>query len=246
MKTRLLIIIGIIIMITTIPFVTFAALDRYSDYVERRDAIAEKESKAPKHGDKYYIEPGRKAELEAIEFDLREKITQLHQKNSLVSFAVNLDHQTQEIIVMVEKEHFNTEIEKMISEYPENIQIIFFNGGIYLDEFPESEPMPKLVYSHPFGSSEEDYGNLEPIYRDNPNNPGELILDLDAMIKEYDFVKNCIAVGPDDYVPDVEIVNGTHGFNLRNCEWEYVAPSTNSINKWSGAPIYKEEKENEN
>lgn len=42
------------------------------------------------------------------------------------------------------------------------------------------------VYAHAFGSSEEDYRNLEPIYRDNPNNPGELILDLDAMIKKYD------------------------------------------------------------
>lgn len=233
-------------MITTIPFVTFIVLDRYFDYVEHRGVIAEKESKSPKPGDKYYIEPERKDKLEAIELDLREKITQLHQKNSLVSFAVNLDHQTQEIIVMVEKEHFNTEIEKMISEYPEDIQIVFFNGGIYLDEFSESEPMPKLVYSHPFGLSEEDYGKLEPIYRDNSNNPGELILDLDAMIKEYDFVKNCIVVGPDDFVQNVEIVNGTHAFNLRNCEWEYVAPATNSINKWAGAPIYKEQKENEN
>ncbi|MCE2506427.1 MAG: hypothetical protein J4F36_08175 [Nitrosopumilaceae archaeon] len=48
-----------------------------------------------------------------------------------------------------------------------------------------TDPQTDPVYSHPFGSDEEDYRNLEPIYRDNPNNPGELILDLDAMIKKY-------------------------------------------------------------
>ena len=33
---------------------------------------------------------------------------------------------------------------------------------------------------------QDDLGNQQPIYRDNPNNPGELILDLDAMIEKYD------------------------------------------------------------
>jgi len=39
--------------------------------------------------------------------------------------------------------------------------------------------------------------------------------------------------------------NATHYINTNNCEWEYVGPATNSINKWSNAPIYKEQKENE-
>ncbi len=34
----------------------------------------------------------------------------------------------------------------------------------------------------------DDLGNQQPIYRDNPNNPGELVLDLDAMIKEYESI----------------------------------------------------------
>jgi len=93
--------------------------------------------KLEKPSDKYYIEPERKAQLEAVELDLRNKITQLHQKNSLVSFAVNLDHQTHEIIVIVEKTHFNNEIEKVISQYPDDISIIFTNEAIRLLEFPE-------------------------------------------------------------------------------------------------------------
>ena len=126
-------------MLTTIPFVTFAVLDRYSDYVEHMNNIAEEETNAPKPGDKYYIEPQRKAELEAVELDLRNKIIQLHQKNSLVSFAVNLDHQTQEIIVTVEKTHFNTEIEEIIAQYPDDISIVFTNEKIQITDFSEPE-----------------------------------------------------------------------------------------------------------
>ncbi len=42
------------------------------------------------------------------------------------------------------------------------------------------------VHSSPFGSSEENHSNLDPVYNENPNNPEELILDLDAMIKKHD------------------------------------------------------------
>lgn len=38
---------------------------------------------------------------------------------------------------------------------------------------------PGVGWVHP-----DDQGNLQPIYRDNPNNPGELVLDIDAMIAE--------------------------------------------------------------
>ena len=40
--------------------------------------------------------------------------------------------------------------------------------------------------------------------------------------------------------------NSTHYIDNNICEWQYVGPATNSINKWSGAPIYKEQIENEN
>ena len=44
------------------------------------------------------------------------------------------------------------------------------------------------VYSIPFGMTQEEFENqipMDPIYTDNPSNPGELILDLDAMIEKY-------------------------------------------------------------
>ena len=40
--------------------------------------------------------------------------------------------------------------------------------------------------------------------------------------------------------------NSTHHWDENKCEWQYIGPATNSINKWMGAPIYKEQKENEN
>ena len=40
--------------------------------------------------------------------------------------------------------------------------------------------------------------------------------------------------------------NSTHHWDENECDWEYVGPATNSINKWPGAPIYKEQQENEN
>ena len=123
-------------MMTTIPFATFATLDWYSDYVLRASYDTDD---SPKPGDKYYIEPERKAELEEVELDLRKKIQQLHQNHPPSSYAVNLDHQTREIIVIVENEQFNTGIEEIISQYPDDIPIVFFNDKIGFDEFSEPD-----------------------------------------------------------------------------------------------------------
>jgi len=38
--------------------------------------------------------------------------------------------------------------------------------------------------------------------------------------------------------------NDTHYIDNNTCEWQYIGPATNSINKWAGAPIYKQENEN--
>ncbi|MBI1663530.1 MAG: hypothetical protein IS860_08600 [Nitrosopumilus sp.] len=204
MKTRLLIILGIIMM-ATIPFVTFAALDRYSDYVEHVDAVEEQKTKAPKPGDKYYIEPERKAKLDAVELDLRDRITQLHQKESLSSFAVNLDHRTQEIIVMVEKDHFNAEIEKIISEYPEDIQIVFFNGRIYLDEWSE----PEIASRSEKYLDENNDLNFALQYDKN----GIIIDDLQRIHDWCDY----LGEKPTHWYFDWN--NSTHHIDSNNCEW---------------------------
>ena len=78
MKTRFLIIIGIIMM-STIPFVTFAVLERYDNYLEQLEYEAQRIANEPKPGERSYIEPELKAKLEAVELDLREKVRQLHQ-----------------------------------------------------------------------------------------------------------------------------------------------------------------------
>lgn len=139
MKSRLLVILGIVLMVT-IPFVTYSVLDWYDVYYGFSTDTSFDTDKFPKPGDKYYIEPERRAQLVAVEQDLRSKIVELHQKNFLdSSYGVNLDHLTKEIIVIVETEQFNSEIEYMISQYPQDISIVFSSGKFgFIDEF-ESE-----------------------------------------------------------------------------------------------------------
>jgi hypothetical protein len=144
MKTRTLIIIGIIMM-STIPFVTFAILDRYSNYVEQINYITENKSNEPKPGERSYIEPELKAKLEVVELDLREKVRQLHQGLPPSSYAVNLDHQTKEIVVLVENKDLIPKIEEMITQYPDDISILIINGKITLDEFLQDKVEPNAI-----------------------------------------------------------------------------------------------------
>lgn len=142
MKTRFLIIT--VILIITIPFVTYSVLDWYNVYYGFSTDTSSDINTSPKPGSKYYIEPERKAVLVAAEQDLRNKVSQLHQKSPLTAYAVNLDHATKKIIVIVETEQFNSEIEKIISQYPDDIPIVFYNSKIELQD--ESESEEKLTY----------------------------------------------------------------------------------------------------
>lgn len=137
MKTGFLIVIGVI-MLSTIPFATFAMLDRYSDYVEQLGYIAENKSKEPKPGEKYYIEPELKVKLEGIEFDLREKVRELHQGLPSSSYAVNLDHHTKEIVVIVENKDLILKIEDVTKQYPDDVSFVIVHGKITLDGFDKT------------------------------------------------------------------------------------------------------------
>ena len=137
MKTRLLIIIAAVII--TIPFVTYSALDWYDVYYGLSTDTSHDLDTSPKPSSKYYIEPERKAELVAVEEELRNKVSQLHQKSPLTAYAVNLDHATKKIIVIVETEEFNSEIDEIISQYPDDIPIVFYNSKIELQDELEHE-----------------------------------------------------------------------------------------------------------
>lgn len=125
-------------MMTTIPFATIAVLERYDDYLEQLEYEAQKIDNEPKPGDKYYIEPERKSRLIEAEQDLRSKIRQLHENNPQTGYAVNLNHLTQEIEIIVESEQFNDEIKEMISQYPDDVDIVFTNGKIIVTEFEQN------------------------------------------------------------------------------------------------------------
>ena len=140
MKTRLLIIAAAVIV--TIPFVTYSALDWYDVYHGFSTDTSPDVDTSPKPGNKYYIEPERKAELVAVEQDLRNKVSQLHQKSPLTAYAVNLDHATKKIIVIVETEQLNSEIDEIISQYPDDIPIVFYNSEIELQDEFEHEEFP--------------------------------------------------------------------------------------------------------
>jgi len=94
------------------------------------------------------------------------------------------------------------------------------------------------VYSLPFGMTQEQLENeifVEPIYVNNPNNPEELILDIDSMIQVQKILDKC------DYIQKLEsgeiparnsdgsyniirgdlpfFNNGTHYIDSNDCEW---------------------------
>ncbi|MCV0409653.1 hypothetical protein [Nitrosopumilus sp.] len=132
MKTRLLLIIGIVIF-STVPFATIIVLDRYDNYLEQLEYERLAIENQPKPGERSYIEPNLKANLERVEISIREKVRQLHEGLPPSSYAVNLNHQTKEIEVIIENTQLNSEIKKIISSYPEDIPIVFSNGKISID-----------------------------------------------------------------------------------------------------------------
>ena len=148
-------------MMATIPFVTYAILEWHSNSV-LQDSFDTDTS--PKPGDKYYIDPERLVQLVAVEQDLRSKITQLHQ-NSLTTYGVNLDYETKKIMVIVETEQFNSEIEEIISQYPDDIPILFYNSKIELqDEFePDESPVIYIITEN----------------GDDKLNPHQVVIDLE-------------------------------------------------------------------
>ena len=134
MKTRFLIIIGIIMM-STIPFATFAALERYENYLEQLDYERQRIENEPKPGERSYIEPELKAKLEGVELDLREKVKQLHKDLPPSSYAVNLNLQTKEIEAVIENKQLIPIIKEFTKKYPEDITIIVEYGKFTLDGF---------------------------------------------------------------------------------------------------------------
>lgn len=136
MKTRTLVILGIVIM-TTIPFATIAVLERYENYLEQLEYEANAKSKEPKPGERSYIEPELKAYLEKVELDLRDKVRQLHQDLPPSSYAVNLNHQTKEIEVIVENKQLIPKIEDIVTVYPDDITIVISYGKFSVEDCDE-------------------------------------------------------------------------------------------------------------
>ena len=129
MKTRLLIIIGIIIM-STVPFATIIILDRYDNYLEQLEYERLAIENQPKPGERSYIEPVLKAKLEKVELELRDKVKELHEGLPPSSYAVNLSLQTQEIEIVVENKQLIPKIKELASKYPDDIIIVVEYGKI--------------------------------------------------------------------------------------------------------------------
>ena len=167
-------------MMSTIPFVTFAVLERYDNYLEQLEYEAQRIANEPKPGERSYIEPELKAKLEAVELDLREKVRQLHQDLPPSSYAVNLDHQTKEIEVIVENKQLIPKIEEITIQYPDDIPIViaygkFGFGELLLSKFSDqqcADQFDELLEEEkdhvPCNSSTDEAGNVsvcEPVGR---------------------------------------------------------------------------------
>lgn len=139
MKARLLIIAGIVIF-STVPFATIIILDRHDSYLEQLEYGRLTIENQPKPGERSYIEPNLKANLERVELSIREKVRQLHEGLPPSSYAVNLNHQTKEIEVMIENKQLIPKIKEMIRDIPDEFTITVEYGKIsLLDDFQKLE-----------------------------------------------------------------------------------------------------------
>lgn len=130
-------------MMTTIPFATFIVLDRYDDYLEQLEYERQSIANEPKPGERSYIEPILKSNLEKVELELREKVKELHEGLPPSSYAVNLNHQTKEIEILVENTQLIPKIKELTTKYPDDIDIVVQEG--------------KISFGEPLWRTDEDY-----------------------------------------------------------------------------------------
>lgn len=136
MKTKFIIIIGIVMM-STIPFATIIILDRYDNYLEQLEYDRLAIENQPKPGERSYIEPVLKAKLEKVELELRDKVKELHKDLPSSSYAVNLNHQTKEIEAIMENKELIPIVKEFATKYPEDIIIVVEYGKFAFDAFLE-------------------------------------------------------------------------------------------------------------
>ncbi|WP_148680203.1 hypothetical protein [Nitrosopumilus maritimus] len=65
----------------------------------------------------------------------------------------------------------------------------------------------------------DDFGDQKPIYKTHPDNPSELILDIDAMLQYQKVLDSCNATG---IQPSIGYMysNDTHIITNSSCEWQ--------------------------
>lgn len=80
---------------------------------------------------KYFIEPERKAQLEAVESDLRQKVSEL----GFDGYAVNLNTLTKTIEVVTDDPMKNEQVLALFDSYASNIPIQLTNGDFTINDF---------------------------------------------------------------------------------------------------------------
>lgn len=80
---------------------------------------------------KYYIEPERKAQLEAVETDLRQRVSEL----GIDSYAVNLNSLTKTIEVVTDNPSKNDRVSALFDKYASDIPIVLTNGDFTINDF---------------------------------------------------------------------------------------------------------------
>ena len=190
MKTRLLIIIGIVIL-STVPFATIIVLDRYDNHLEQLEYERLAIDNQPKPGERSYIEPDLKAKLEKVELELREKVMQLHEDLPPTSYAVNLNLQTKEIEAIVENKELIPIIKEFTTKYPDDITIVVEYGKFGFPSLPfpskiaekDEEKLPERWCA--YIGFEKYPQNLFAEFLENPYNKDVVFLNFtDADLKQ--------------------------------------------------------------
>ena len=216
MKTRLLIIIGIAVTLATVFYVLGPSQGDIAEYFlndeQFEDIILSNDNE-----DRYSAHDESFADESKVTGNMVQEICSITGGECPPNYFANvLDDGSK--MVAVTNWDADTKIEK-------SFVFVIKNNTLSYDV----NVIDKDVRPHQFGTTtEKKQYHVDPIYTENPNNPGELVLDLDSMQKVLEILDWCHRESLGLGVLDIGLSfnNETHYIDNNTCEWKSISGKT--------------------
>lgn len=212
MKTRLLMIAGIAVTLATVFFVLGPSQGYIAKYF-LTDEQFEEIILSNNNEDRYFAHDESFADDSRVTGNMAQEICSITGGECPPNyFATVLDDGSK--MVAVTNWDADTKMEK-------SFVFIIKNNTLSYDV----HVIDKDVHSHPFDTTtEKKQYHVDPIYIENPDNPDELVLDLDSMQQVLDILDWCRLESSGLGVLDIGLSfkNETHYIDNNICEWKKI------------------------